>query len=59
MILTFWAHGVDLGRKLSETQIRSVPGLKEAIDAIAKLPDGIGWGEDILASFSNPDPGTE
>jgi hypothetical protein len=46
MILNFWAHGVDISRKLSTEQIQAVPGLRQALDAAAGLPDSIGWGEE-------------
>jgi len=46
MILQFWAHGVDILHRFSQEQLQAVPGLKEAIDAVSKLPDEIGWGDE-------------
>jgi hypothetical protein len=43
MVLDFWAHGMDIALKFTEEQIRSVRGLKEAIDATSVLPAAIGW----------------
>jgi hypothetical protein len=45
MILLFWAHGIDLARKLSQEQLQALPELKRAIDAVSGLPDVIGWGD--------------
>jgi hypothetical protein len=46
MVLDFWAHGMDIALKFTEEQIRSVRGLKEAIEATSALPAAIGWEDD-------------
>jgi hypothetical protein len=46
MVLDFWAHGMDIALKFTEGQIRSVRGLKEAIEATSALPAAIGWEDD-------------
>ena len=46
MILMFWAHSIDIRRKLTPEQIRAVAGLEEIIEAASHLPDAIGWGDE-------------
>ena len=46
MVLDFWAHGMDIALKFTDEQIRSVGGLKEAIEATSGLPAAIGWEDD-------------
>jgi len=54
-ILEFWAHGMNILQALSEEKIASVPGLKQAIEAVSGLPDAIGWGdEEGLLSKQHP-----
>ena len=46
MVLDFWAHGMDIALKFTEEQIRSVRGLKEAIEATSAPPAATGWEDD-------------
>ena len=46
MILQFWAHGIDIAQKFSAEQLRAVPGLEAAIEAVLDLPKEIGWGDE-------------
>jgi hypothetical protein len=45
-ILRFWAQGLSISQQFSEAEIKSVPGLAAAIDAIGTLPAAIGRDDD-------------
>jgi hypothetical protein len=45
-ILRLWAQGLSLSQQFGEAEIRSIPGLAAAIDAIRALPSAIGRDED-------------
>ena len=45
-VLRFWAEGVEITHKFSQSEINSVPGLAAAIEAVSTLPSLIGWGDE-------------
>lgn len=48
LILLFWAYSKDVEAKLGPDKLRTIPGLGEAIKALATVLDAIGWGDESL-----------
>jgi hypothetical protein len=46
LLLQFWAIGVEILRKFTPDQLRSVPGVEEAIGYTSTIPTAIGWGDE-------------